>query len=310
MRILRLALRLSVPVALLTGLLWALDGAEALALLARAEPGWLAFAALLLTIQTVLMALRWRLVSARLGAPIPVGRALGEYYLAQIVNMTVPGGVAGDAARAWRARGGSLARAAQAVAIERIAGQATLFVVAWAGFAAGLLLPGGIAWPGWTGAALGAVLLLPALAIVLSRLAAPLRAFAYAIRRAVLARTVWLLHGVLGLSIVAANLGAFAASARATGTTLGPEAVVTLVPLILTAMLMPLSVGGWGWREGAAAALLPMAGASAAAGLAASLAYGLVMLAASLPGLLWPLLTGPARARAVGARIAAGTPPD
>jgi len=68
--------------------------------------------------------------------------------------------------------------------------------------------------------------------------------------------------------------------------------VVTLIPLILTAMLIPLSVAGWGWREGAAAALFPLAGAAPDAGLAASAAFGALMLAAAMPGALW--LTRPA----------------
>jgi len=61
-----------------------------------------------------------------------------------------------------------------------------------------------------------------------------------------------------------------------------------LVPLTLVAMLLPISVGGWGLREGAAAVLWPIAGFSAEAGVAASIAFGLAALAAALPGLLVP----------------------
>jgi uncharacterized membrane protein len=50
-------------------------------------------------------------------------------------------------------------------------------------------------------------------------------------------------------------------------------------------MLVPLSVAGWGYREGAAAAVFPLIGASAAAGVSASVVFGAVMLGASLPGL-------------------------
>jgi hypothetical protein len=66
---------------------------------------------------------------------------------------------------------------------------------------------------------------------------------------------------------------------------LSAEAIMVLVPLILSAMLIPATIGGWGFREGAAAALFPLAGASASAGFATSVAFGLVILAASLPGL-------------------------
>jgi hypothetical protein len=52
-------------------------------------------------------------------------------------------------------------------------------------------------------------------------------------------------------------------------------------------MLIPLGLAGWGWREGAAAALFPLAGASPTAGIAASAAFGGLILISSLPGIIW-----------------------
>jgi hypothetical protein len=51
-------------------------------------------------------------------------------------------------------------------------------------------------------------------------------------------------------------------------------------------MLIPLSVSGWGIREGAAALAFPVFGATASQGLAASVAFGLVFLVTVLPGLI------------------------
>ena len=50
-------------------------------------------------------------------------------------------------------------------------------------------------------------------------------------------------------------------------------------------MLLPVTVSGWGLREGAAAALFPLAGLTAAEGLAASVAFGVVLLVIALPGI-------------------------
>ncbi len=289
----RPALRIALSLGLVALVLWLTDGADALSLLARADPGWLAMAALLLTAQTLLMAHRWRLTSARLGLVIGLKRAVGEYYLAQIVNMTLPGGVVGDAARAVRTREAGLTRAAKAVMVERLAGQAALLAVMLSGFALAFILPGGIGWPIWVPAllvALTAAAALIALAMNHGKAPTALRSFAAACQTALLAPDIRWTQAALCLTIAALNLLAFAACAQATGTTLPPEAIATLIPLILTAMLIPLSVAGWGWREGAAAALFPLAGATAAAGVAASLAFGLVLLAASLPGILWPIL--------------------
>lgn len=291
----RTASRLCASVGLVALVLWWTDAAEAGARLAATAPGWLALAAALLVAQTVLMALRWRLTAARLGIRIAPARAVGEYLLAQAVNATLPGGVLGDAARAVRSRDGAgLTRAAHAVMIERMAGQVAMAAVAATGLAVGLAVPGGIAWPAWTGpaaaTALAALALAPPLARRLARGSAAVAAFARSAREALLHPDALPRQAALGLAIAALNLLAFAACARATGTSLGPEAVATLVPLILAAMLVPLSVAGWGWREGAAAALFPLAGASPSAGVAAGLAFGAAVLATSVPGLLWPAL--------------------
>ncbi|MEM7718492.1 MAG: UPF0104 family protein, partial [Pseudomonadota bacterium] len=49
---------------------------------------------------------------------------------------------------------------------------------------------------------------------------------------------------------------------------------------------IPVSISGWGFREGAAAALFPLAGASASDGLASSVAFGLTFLVVALPGVI------------------------
>ena len=95
----------------------------------------------------------------------------------------------------------------------------------------------------------------------------------------------------LSAGTTACILVAFWASAAAVGLSLSFAAVVTLVPLILLAMLIPITISGWGLREGAAAALLPLAGATVSESLAASVVFGLVGLIAVLPGFatLWLL---------------------
>lgn len=94
---------------------------------------------------------------------------------------------------------------------------------------------------------------------------------------------------ILGHALLATGLLIFSlyACARATGTVIPPEGWATVLPLILCAMLIPLSVAGWGWREAAAAALMPMIGAAPAAGIALGLCYGALMFLASLPAVFF-----------------------
>jgi uncharacterized membrane protein YbhN (UPF0104 family) len=218
-----------------------------------------------------------------------------EYYLAQIVNQTVPGGVVGDAGRAVRARSqAGLLAAGQSVLFERLAGQIAMVLTLALGFLATWALPGGLDWPGWLVGPVAGLLIAAALApvalggaaLVPGRTGRGAIALRQALGVALAARRVLPAQIALSLGTTACNLAAFAFCARAVDAALPLVAVVTLVPLILIAMVIPLSLSGWGLREGVAAALFPLAGLSAAQGLAASMAFGLAVLAASLPGLV------------------------
>ena len=59
------------------------------------------------------------------------------------------------------------------------------------------------------------------------------------------------------------------------------------MPLALVVLLaagLPLNVAGWGPREGAAAWVFAAVGLGAAQGLAVAVAYGAIVLVATLPG--------------------------
>ena len=290
MRVLRWGLAL----VLLGGFLWLVDARAVLAVLRRAEAGWLLLAAGLLVVQTAVSALRWRLVAARLGQRIAMGHALREYFLAQAGNMALPGGVAGDAARAVRARAEvGLERASMAVVLERAAGQVALVAVTLAAVLAVTLVPGGIAVPGAVMWALllavgGAGLALVALSRMVGR-RAMLARWWQGVRVALLAREVRGVQAGLSLATVGLNLAAFWAAAVAVGVWLPMAAALVVLPLVLFAMLVPLTVGGWGLREGAAVALFPLAEASGAEGFAASAAFGAVFTLTALGGMILTL---------------------
>jgi uncharacterized membrane protein YbhN (UPF0104 family) len=267
-------------------LLWrAVDWGEAWALLSGARPVPLLVAAVLLSVQTLLSALRWRLTTGRLGITLPLGHAIREYYLSQVVNQSLPGGILGDAGRAIRAREqAGLLASSKAVLFERIAGQIGLFILLLIALLANALHPRGLTWP-------------PAVAIaiwVALACIAGLALFVYFTRtsglagfhHAILARTVWPAQAALSIGTALCNIAAFACAAAAVGAPLPAIVAAALIPMILFAMVLPLSISGWGLREGAAAALFPLAGLSASAGLAASIAFGLTFLGVTLPGLL------------------------
>lgn len=281
----------------LLALLWqAADGPTAAQSLANAEWSWLGLALLALTVQTILSALRWQLTARQLGMAFNAWHAIREYYLAQIVNQSLPGGMVGDAGRAYRARNqAGLLASGQAVVIERLLGQVAMFLTLAVAFGATSLVPGGLDWPRWLALPVGAMILAGLALPFVLRLALHVPGFVgrwmsslgRLMDTAVSGRQV--LPGQIALSIGTAlcNLAAFAFCARAVGVDLALPAVAALVPLILFTMLIPISVSGWGLREGAAAALLPLAGATASGGLASSVAFGLTFIVAVLPGVIF-----------------------
>lgn len=284
----------------LMALLWrAVDGPETARLLANVDFGWLAAALGVISLQLWLSATRWRLTAAPLGQKFGLGEAVKEYYLSQLVNQTLPGGMLGDAQRALRARHrAGLLRASQAVAFERVAGQVALFVLMASALLLTALIKGGTVWPPWltTLAALPALVVL-ALALILffggqlpgatGRALEDLRRAAQA---SLFARGRWRLQVLLSLGTASCNIVAFTFCILATGGSIALWAVFGLIPCVLFAMLFPLSVSGWGAREGAAAAILPLAGLSPEGAIAASIAFGLVFAASVLPGLVILLL--------------------
>lgn len=282
--------------ALLMALLWsAADGPQILRLLAQAEPLWLLVAVTALICQTVLSALRWKLTASFLGQSLHLPHAIKEYFMSQTVNQALPGAVVGDAARAVRARAqAGLAVATQAVVFERLAGQIAMFLTMACAFGVTSMLQGGLDWPPSFAAPLVAVIAIGGVVLFLitlgqrfpallgPRLSRWMRPF-YA---AVLSRQALPAQIGVGAVITLCNLAAFGFCAWAVGVHLSAAALFAVVPVILFSMLIPFTVSGWGIREGAAAVLLPLAGVSAAEGIATSVMFGIAMLLAVLPGLV------------------------
>lgn len=260
----------------------------------------LLLAALALTgVQVVLATARWRIMARRLGHPLPVRLALQETYLATLLNQLLPGGVAGDAARAWRLRhGAGLHRSAGSVALERALGQAVLVAACLVALVAQPAvwhrLAGGGLWQ-------GVLLLLCVLGLLASiawrlRRVLRLRQGMALVRDRVLSRPR-ALAAMTGLSLLllVAYLAVFVLAARATGTTAPLPVLLPLMLVCLLAMSIPLGFGGLGLREGAAALAWAAAGLPPGQGVAAALGYGVLALVCSLPAAL--VLAGSGRHR-------------
>lgn len=216
---------------------------------------------------TLIQAQRWRLVSRGYGTVLSLSDAWMRCWQAVFLNSVLPGGLAGDAMRAIEHRVGrdaSWRGSVGSVAGERLAGTAVVLV------AASVALLGVRPW--LSAAAGGAALVVVAFAWpALRRLAAR-----DLVAVGALSVAGWLVFAALFVVAVRSEIVAVTIPAW-------PD-VFGLAAVLLAGMSIPLSWGGWGPREGAAALGFVVFGYTAELGVAVSVGYGLLALISVLPG--------------------------
>jgi uncharacterized membrane protein YbhN (UPF0104 family) len=247
----------------------------------------------LTALTTVCSAWRWRIVARALGVGIGVPGAVGAYYRSLFLNSVLVGGVLGDVHRAVAhgRRAGDVARGLRAVAWERLWGQviqAAVTVVVL------LILPSPVRpeLPYVLAGVAGVAGVAGCAALVArgaarggrSRLTGAARAVSDDLRRGVLARDVWPRLALASVLVVAGHTATFVIAARVAGCTAPLGELVALLMVVQTVMVIPLSIGGWGLREGTAAWAFAAAGLGAATGITAATLYAVLMLAAVSPG--------------------------
>lgn len=273
-------------------------------------------AAVVMFVQLLVTGWRWWLVGRTIGAALDRRAALRLTLIGHFFSQTLPSAIGGDAVRAWLAsrEGVSLGKAVASVFADRIA--ALLMLVALVAatlplFHARVPDPGlRLALSGAVAAtAIGMVLFFalgPRVASLLQRfrLTRPLALLANDLR-AILTRpsrtaavaslaacvhvgvvvSVWMMARALRLDVEAF------------------DCLVLIPPIVLLTML-PISIAGWGVREGAMVVGFGFVGLSPPDALALSVAFGLIQVAIGLPGgALWlaqrrpgPVPDGPPRA--------------
>lgn len=282
-------LRLLASLAALGAVIWLVDPATLGPHLRGVDMRWMALAVAVLGAQVVVSALRWQVTAQALGVRLPTLWAICEYHLSVLGNTVLPGGVLGDVGRVARMRAhGGWRLAVGSVVIERLAGQVALACAAMLG----------VGW--WALTQLGAAavpVISLGLAVAVALVWGGVRFLPDAVRRAVAAAwfapqfALWQL-GYTAV-ILCCNLGGVWAAAQAVGVQLGLGAALFVIPLTLLAMLLPVSVNGWGLREGAALLLWPLVGVAGPQAVAASISFGLAALGAALLAILpWAVQLG------------------
>jgi uncharacterized membrane protein YbhN (UPF0104 family) len=247
----------------------------------------------LTALTTVCSAWRWRVAAQALGMGIGLPAAVRSYYRSLFLNSVLIGGVLGDVHRAVThgRRSGDVVLGLRAVAWERLCGQVIQAVVTVVVL---LTLPSPVrpALPYVLAGVAGVAGAVGCAALVArhnnprgrSRLIRAARAVADDLRHGMLAPHVWPQLVLASVLVVAGHTATFVIAARVVGGTAPLGELLVLLMVIQTATVIPLSIGGWGLREGVAAWAFAAAGFGAATGITIVTLYAVLMLIAVAPG--------------------------
>lgn len=319
----RLALRFAAALALLALVAWFVGPAQMAAQLRAASGPWFAGALACAIAANLLSAWRWGAIARTLGLRTRFTALVSAYAQGIAVNTVLPGAtLGGDALRALRlARlGNDGLLAGVSVFLDRASG---LWVLCGVSLVAAIALLAAASAP--AAAALGSdgPLSLPLIALLAAALLAvlsvplllgpgrpaaggsPRLARLRQLRALLHARRAALLRSVLpSIGVQVLSAGTLWLCARAAGAEVGLLAVLAVAAPIFLAAALPLSVGGFGPREAAAALVFPWIGVAPEAGVAAALLYG---VAAAVQGALGAPLLALAPVAPLAVDDAAGT---
>jgi len=275
-------------VALLAVVIWRLGTGPFLAGVKAVDGRALLAAGAIFFLTTVCSAWRWTIVSRGLGLRLSLPAAVAAYYRAVFLNLMLPAGVAGDVHRGVRhgREVQDVGRGMRAVVWERGAGQVVQVVLT---ISVLLVLPSPLrsSMPFVVVAAAAVVLgvVLAGRVRVRGRRSRLWSAVVADVRNGVLRRQALPAVVVASALVLVGHAATFLVAARTAGVTAPLSRLVPLALIAMLAMVLP-SIGGWGPREGVTAWAFAAAGLGASRGAATAVAYGVLVLAASLPGAL------------------------
>jgi uncharacterized membrane protein YbhN (UPF0104 family) len=260
---------------------------------AGADPGLLAAAILLIFLGTSLAAYRWSLIMNNLGLERSAAAYWQIYLKGMFFNQGLPTSVGGDAIRVLDAAGRRYSKleALYGVMLDRIAGVTALLTLNLLAYAAAPeMLP---EWVRYVVFALAVGLVAAFVAglnlrhfrwldrwprLTVLRTLSERFHQAFSKRRTALVVSSLVVHVFAILCVWAIG--------RSLGLSVDVLTYFILVPPAMLFTVIPISLAGWGVREGAMVALFSFVGADKERVLAMSILYGLILIIVSLVGLV------------------------
>ncbi len=284
--------RLLVSISIMALILRSIDIRQAWEVARDARPDWLLLALSMQLASTAIAAYRWQLIMRNLGFGQTFSFYWDSYFKGMFFNQGLPTSIGGDALRVLDvARRGFRKRdVLVGVAIDRITGLGALLLLALAATLVGpaVLPPQVVRAIQW----LSAVGLLGFCGLfVLGRWSwldraprlALVKTASDRLRQTVSRHRVLLLLSSLLVPLFA--MLAFFATGQALGLRYDLLTYMAIVPPALVLTVIPISIAGWGVREGALVGLFSLIGADRTIVLMMSVVYGILLILVSLPGL-------------------------
>ena len=299
-RYLSFIVKFAISVALIAYMATTFDLGDAAQRMAQADIRWLVVSAVIFFALLANNSLRWEIVIWAIGSRLGFWAALRMIYIAAFFNQALPSTIGGDAARMVLSRraGLSLASAVNSVMLERVVAVLGLillvvitqpFLLARIGDNAAKYV-----FPLLAAAGVGGICFL----MMLDR--TPERWRKWTLVRGIVqlgadAKSLFLHPGYAAGAIVLGVVGQLLVSTMfyTLAQALNLDHVdlldcIVLVPPVILITTIPISIAGWGLREGAMVTLFAFVGVAQGDAFVLSILFGVVSLVLSLPaGLVW-----------------------
>ena len=295
MSVIKFIIKFAVTGILLFLIFQSINSRDAFTALATLSPWYLVAALMLQTTSTVVAASRWCLIMSKIGFSHSWFFYLKSYFKGAFFNQGLPTSIGGDGVRILDCsrKDGSAEDSFFGVFIDRIIGLAGMLLLNIGALAVNRsLLPANVYFP---------------LLFILSSLTCGLillfflRNFRFIVINKYLGflgrlseryfqvySSVTSIGIQLGLSIVThlLTMTAFFVLGCGLGLDFSLQVYLVLVPPVILLTILPISLAGWGVREGAMVGFFLLVGGDKSKVLTFSVLYGLVALISSLPGLI------------------------
>jgi uncharacterized protein (TIRG00374 family) len=294
-RWLSISLKAAITISLIWLVLRGVDWVEAVRHLRSLSVVGVALLLAILVLQGVVGAWRWTFTTSVFGTTLQFPKALRLFFEGIFFNQALPSTIGGDAVRMYRCTqaGMPVSAAVNGVLLDRVGGVSGLLLL--------IALSQPLAWqriPGFgprlaflvvLASGFAGIVLLLSLASLPERwqrwrLVSGIADLSAGARR--LYRSPAIVAPVLGLSFVVHVLTVLAVYILATdlGLPVTFWDCLVLIPLVFLVATIPVSIAGWGVREGAMVAALGVLGISTSGAVTLSVLFGLGLIAVGLIG--------------------------